>query len=78
MALHIAMGALYPCAPVVRDILKPEPGVEKEILDLGQYIHKCRSISLQLPPHPKVPPLDYDSYLWTLIINSTGCSPGLW
>lgn len=34
-ALHISVGALYPCSQVVREILKPENGVSKEILDLG-------------------------------------------
>lgn len=36
-AIRLALGGLYPCPQVVHEVLRPEDGVSKEVLDLGQY-----------------------------------------
>lgn len=33
----LAIGGIYPCPELISDILKPEPAVQKSILDLGVF-----------------------------------------
>jgi len=33
--MMLAVGGIYPCPELISEVLKPEPGVQKSILDLG-------------------------------------------
>lgn len=33
--IYVGLGSLYPCTDVVERILAPEPGVNKQVIDLG-------------------------------------------